>query len=44
MNGAVTTGVNFLGSAMKSFGPVKSSGDILQESGTSTAQGGGFTF
>ena len=44
LDGTVTTGVNFIGSAMKSFGPVKSSGDILQESGTSTAQGGGFTF
>jgi hypothetical protein len=31
----LTTGINFAGSAINSFGGVKSAGDILQESGTS---------
>lgn len=42
--GMVTTGTNFLGSAINSFGPVKSAGDILQESGTSVGQGSGFSY
>lgn len=44
MDGMVTNGVNFLGQAVNSFGPVKSSGDILTESGTSVGQGSGFTY
>lgn len=35
ISGMATTGINFAGSVMNSFGPVKSAGDILQESGTS---------
>lgn len=42
--GMVTTGINFAGSAINSFGPVKSEGDILQESGTSVGQGSGFSY
>ena len=44
LDGAITTGVNFLGNTIKSFSPVKSSENILHESGTSSVQGGGFTF
>ena len=42
--GMVTTGINFAGSVANSFGPVKSAGDILQESGTSVGQGSGFSY
>jgi len=35
LDGMVTTGINFTGQAINSFGPVKSSSDMLAESGTS---------
>ena len=44
ISGMATTGINFAGSVMNSFGPVKSAGDILQESGTSVGQGSGFSY
>ena len=44
IDGMVAGGVNLLGSAINSFGGVKSSGDIVQESGTSIGQGSGFTY
>lgn len=44
MDGMVTQGINFLGQTVNSFGPVKSSSDILTESGTSVGQGSGFSY
>lgn len=44
IDGMVAGGVNLLGSAINSFDGVKSSGDIVQESGTSIGQGSGFTY
>lgn len=42
--GILPAAVGFVGQAMNAFGPVKSTGDILQESGTSVGQGSGFSF
>ena len=44
LDGMISGGVNFLGQAVNSFGGVKSSGDIMAESGTSVGQGSGFTY
>ena len=44
LDGMITGGVNFLGQVVNSFGGVKSSSDILAESGTSVGQGSGFTY
>lgn len=42
--GMVTNGINLIGNTVNAFGPVKSSSDILAESGTSVGQGAGFTY
>ena len=42
--GMVTNGINFAGATVNSFGPVKSSENILTESGTSVGQGSGFSY
>lgn len=44
MPGILPAAVGFAGQTMNAFGPVKSTGDILQESGTSVGQGSGFSF
>lgn len=44
MPGMLPAAVGFTSQTMNAFGPVKSTGDILQESGTSVGQGSGFSF
>ena len=40
----VQNAIGFVGSTMNSFGPVKSSSDLIQEAGTSIGSGSGFQY
>lgn len=42
--GIVQNAIGFVGSTMNSFGPVKSSSDLMQEAGTSIGNGSGFQY
>lgn len=42
--GIVQNAIGFAGSTINSFGPVKSSSDLMQEAGTSVGSGTGFQF